>query len=401
MSEPLPAFLAAAVPSALREVSTWDADRRMKEADACADVIAGGADALFATPGKRDTVKAGAARAALARGLAILALRPCGVEFAGMTWTVSEAAGRWLIPDEVLSRHERGAFFTPREVAETVTAGALGPLTHEQPADRIEQLTVVDITCGAGAFLLAAARYLTEALVEAWDREGATETVLDEWGVDDVQLAARETALDCVYGVDVDPLSVALAGVAVQLLLPHTDQPPAALRHIRLGDALVGQVYPVRHDDVRYPEGVRRFDWHREFRNVFACRDALDGGFDAVIGNPPYLGGQKITGILGAEYREYLVHTLAHGVRGSADLAAYFWIRAAQVLSDLGTIGLITTNTLLQGATGRVCQACVDAQTYRTDNMRWPGTGAAVECVLVWCHRRRWIDPAWRSSPED
>ena len=63
------------------------------------------------------------------------------------------------------------------------------------------------------------------------------------------------------------------------------------------------------------------------------------GGFDAIVGNPPFMGGQKITGNLGDQYREYLVKWLANGKRGSADLCAYFFLRARFLLHERGQLG--------------------------------------------------------------
>jgi len=57
--------------------------------------------------------------------------------------------------------------------------------------------------------------------------------------------------------------------------------------------------------------------WPLVFPEVFE-----KGGFDAIIGNPPFLGGQKLTGSLGTAYREYLVSAIARAARGSADLTA-------------------------------------------------------------------------------
>ena len=68
----------------------------------------------------------------------------------------------------------------------------------------------------------------------------------------------------------------------------------------------------------------RPFHWALEFPEVFLDR----GGFDAFVGNPPFMGGQKITGNLGTDYRDYLVEHLARGKRGNADLCAYFFLRA-------------------------------------------------------------------------
>src|SRR5690606_34448536 len=71
----------------------------------------------------------------------------------------------------------------------------------------------------------------------------------------------------------------------------------------------------------------RPLHWPLVFPEVFE-----DGGFDAIIGNPPFLGGQKLTGALGTAYREHLVHAIGRGARGSADLVAYFVLRAHGLL---------------------------------------------------------------------
>ncbi|UKD50865.1 N-6 DNA methylase (plasmid) [Amycolatopsis sp. FU40] len=389
----MPDFLAAAVPSALREVSTWDADRRIKEAEECADVIAGGADALFAATVKRGDVTGDQAREALARGLAILACRAEGVSFAGLNWSVEGCTGAWNLPESVLTREARGAFFTPRELAEEITSRTLGPLVDSKPdASDITVFRVADIACGSGAFLLAAARFLASALLDSWDDDTRDE-MIDLYG--DSEAAARAEVIDgCIHGVDLDPLSVELAKVALQLLVPDEDS-ISLDRSIRVGDTLVGEILP--GDTEPFPPGVERFDWHREFPHVFP------GGFDAILGNPPYLGGQKITGTFGVPYREHLVNHVADGVRGSADLCAYFVIRACDLCREEGTVGVITTNTLGQGVTGRVAGLVRERgwQVYARREQRWPTRSAAVECVLVWLHYKRWIAPGWSLSPID
>ena len=96
--------------------------------------------------------------------------------------------------------------------------------------------------------------------------------------------------------------------------------------------------------------GRRPFHWPAEFPEVLTR-----GGFDAFIGNPPFMGGQKITGALGRDYRNYLVERLANAQRGSADFCAYFFLRAHALLRpDAGTFGLIATNTIAQGDTREV-----------------------------------------------
>ncbi|MFG2174091.1 Eco57I restriction-modification methylase domain-containing protein [Streptomyces niveus] len=128
--------------------------------------------------------------------------------------------------------------------------------------------------------------------------------------------------------------------------------------------------------------------WPLVFPEVF---EPEQGGFDAIIGNPPFLGGQKLTGTLGQAYREYLVLGLGRGQRGSADLVAYFELRAHQLLSERGQTGLIATNTLAQGDTREVGldQLLDDGIEVRraVKSARWPSRSAALEYCAVWTTR--------------
>ena len=133
----------------------------------------------------------------------------------------------------------------------------------------------------------------------------------------------------------------------------------------------------------------RPLHWPVEFLNVLDLRE----GFDAFVGNPPFMGGQKITGNHGTAYRNYLVEHLANGVRGSADLCAYFFLRARQLLRAGGTMGLIATNTVAQGDTREVGLDQLlsgDCVAYRAESSRsWPGQ-ANLEISQVWLRQGEW-----------
>ncbi|WP_326706609.1 hypothetical protein OG857_29380 [Streptomyces cyaneofuscatus] len=128
----------------------------------------------------------------------------------------------------------------------------------------------------------------------------------------------------------------------------------------------------------------RPVHWPLVFPEVFT----RTGGFDAIVGNPPFLGGQKLTGTMGEAYREYMVDHLAAGKRGSADLVAYFELRAHQLLNTRGQTGLIATNTLAQGDTREVGLDQLEAKgvTIRraVKSERWPSKSAALEYCAVW-----------------
>lgn len=126
------------------------------------------------------------------------------------------------------------------------------------------------------------------------------------------------------------------------------------------------------------------FHWALEFPEVFA-----HGGFDAIIGNPPFSGGQHLTGTLGTAYRNYLVNFVADGTKGSADLCAYFYLRAFTLLHGGGIFGLIACNTIAEGDTRQVGLERMVKQggsiIAANPNMPWPGTAAVViSLVFFW-----------------
>ncbi|WP_433550611.1 Eco57I restriction-modification methylase domain-containing protein [Micromonospora zamorensis] len=123
-------------------------------------------------------------------------------------------------------------------------------------------------------------------------------------------------------------------------------------------------------------------------------------GFDAIIGNPPFLGGKKLTGAMGTNVRDWFVHQIAGGARGSADLVAYFLLRAVELLRPSGTLGLIATNTIAQGDTREVGLDRVVADgltiTRAVQSAPWPSASANLEYAAVWGSRGPVADTADR-----
>jgi hypothetical protein len=132
---------------------------------------------------------------------------------------------------------------------------------------------------------------------------------------------------------------------------------------------------------------------HAEERAIYAAARPACPGFAAIVGNPPFQGGQKITGALGVPYRDYLVEYLASDVRGSADLCAYFFLRGGSLAQQNGQLGLIATNTIAQGDTREVGLDQLAAQGFNipraVPSRPWPGT-AALEVAQVWLRRGPW-----------
>lgn len=134
----------------------------------------------------------------------------------------------------------------------------------------------------------------------------------------------------------------------------------------------------------------RPFHWPLEFPEVFARER---GGFDGMVGNPPFLGGQRITGVAGTAFRDWLVAHIAEGRRGSADLVAYFFLRSWALLRDGGGFGLLAVNTIAEGDTRQVgLEAMVGAGAVihaAYPNEPWPGK-AAVVTSRVHVHKGEW-----------
>jgi hypothetical protein len=137
----------------------------------------------------------------------------------------------------------------------------------------------------------------------------------------------------------------------------------------------------------------KTFHWVLEFPEVFLS-DSLGKGFDALVGNPPFMGGKKITGVLGTDYRDFLVEKIANGKRGNADLCAYFFLQGIKLLqSNSGILGLTATSAISEGDTREVgldqivqkgasiCRAVTSES--------WKGS-ASVTVVKIWISRGNW-----------
>jgi hypothetical protein len=112
--------------------------------------------------------------------------------------------------------------------------------------------------------------------------------------------------------------------------------------------------------------------------------------FDAMVGNPPFIGGQKITGAAGTDYRNFLVAWIAGDVRGSSDLVAYFFLDATKVARSFG---YLATNTIAQGDTSEVGLAQIIDRGWMihraVSSTTWPGDNT-LEIAKVWATSHHW-----------
>jgi Eco57I restriction-modification methylase len=128
------------------------------------------------------------------------------------------------------------------------------------------------------------------------------------------------------------------------------------------------------------------FHWFLEFPEVFA-----EGGFDCILGNPPFLGGQKLSGTFGDSCLEYIKYQYAP--IGAVDLVTYFFRRIFDIIGHGGFQSLISTNTIAQGRAREDGLDVIIKQggtiNHAVKSMKWPGK-AAVEVALVTIIKRGW-----------
>jgi hypothetical protein len=139
-------------------------------------------------------------------------------------------------------------------------------------------------------------------------------------------------------------------------------------------------------------KGRHPFHWPLEFPEVFVG-EGDDAGFAAIVGNPPFQGGKKITGVLGTDYRDYLLEYLANGKTGHADLCSYFFLRATKLARQEGMCALLATNTIAQGDTREVGLDQIVASGWTIPraipSRKWPGE-ASLEVAHIWLRNGIW-----------
>lgn len=128
---------------------------------------------------------------------------------------------------------------------------------------------------------------------------------------------------------------------------------------------------------------ITPFHWEIELPEVF---DRERGGFDVLVGNPPFAGSVTLSEASPAHYTEWLREYYS-GARGKTDLVAFFFRRSYELLRSRGAMGLIATNTIRQGDTresGLGHLLSLDrAQIYAaTPRLLWPGQASVVVSVV-------------------
>ncbi|MBP8059350.1 MAG: restriction endonuclease [Chloroflexi bacterium] len=218
---------------------------------------------------------------------------------------------------------------------------------------------------------------------QALDEARQKRRALQAFTVQDVRDAEEKTRLLAEAEEAMRQIKVACDLLVGVQLLPdlNADQKEAVLGQAQL-DYTAGR--EMEQDDARRALTAARqvdaFHWPFEFPEVFS-----NGGFSAFVGNPPFLGGLRISTMNGSAYLQYL-RTAYPSSTGTADLCAFFFLQAFRNLRPQGTSGLIATNTIAQGDTRltgletilRQGGTIYDAST----STPWPGVAAVYVSIV-------------------
>ena len=313
-------------------------------------------------------------------------------------------------------RKRTGAFFTPEHIVDDIVERTLAPLfdrrsrraarAGKRALDELLDLHVLDPAMGSGHFLVGAAAYLARRIANDPSYDG------------DLTLAELQglVAERCLYGVDVNPMAVEVARLALWLSTVRDDRPLRFLGNLHVGNSLVAaelralldggtdlfaaelaararrmldqvselaRTYAVTGDQAHEKERIageldalrdpllaecdgavdppvgsgagRPFHWELEFPSRFLDehgRLRSDAGFDAVVGNPPYVRIQELG-------RDVAAHCRARYATayGSFDAYVPFIERGLTLLRSDGRLGFIVPSTFLKLDYGRRLRA--------------------------------------------
>lgn len=311
-----------------------------------------------------------------------------------------EEGHRAVVEDKPEVRKAGGVYYTPSYIVEYIVKNTVGRLLEGRTAAQAAELRILDPACGSGSFLIGAYQFLLdwhldwykaslaplleksggaaspEALrllpvapaqradrrarrIAARAAQAAVPIFKDSSGEWRLTTAERKRILQSsIYGVDIDSQAVEVTKLSLLLkvlegesresissLLRYFKERalPDLGENIRCGNSLIGYDYYDDHPNMSHEEArrINAFDWRTGFPEVFER-----GGFDVVIGNPPYVRQEGLGELKDYFSRHYRVY---HGV---ADLYAYFIERGVSLLRPAGLFSYIVANKWMRANYG-------------------------------------------------
>lgn len=266
-------------------------------------------------------------------------------QFLGKQIRISESH-RVTIEEKPEVRKAGGVYYTPQYIVEYIVNNTVGKLIEKKTPKEISKIKIVDPACGSGSFLLGAYQHLLDYHKDYYSRLGKKiSSRKDAALTPDGNLTTEEKKrilTNNIFGVDIDTNAVEVTKLSLLLkcmegetdasittqtkiwnerVLPNIDD------NIKCGNSLIDMDFYDGELDFGDEKKIKPFSWQKAFPEVFA-----QGGFDAVIGNPPY-GAE-----LSKEIQEYCLNKYPIG---NTDTAALFIIQAERLTKAKGLTGFI------------------------------------------------------------
>lgn len=253
-------------------------------------------------------------------------------------------------------RKAGGVFYTPDYIVMHMVEQALGPKIKGKTPEEIVSVRTIDTSCGSGSFLIGVYEYILTELARTYAAKPKlakkNETVMRDGIVHLTIHKKREVLIKCIYGIDIDAQAVEVTQLSLYLKLLEDETTnsaqtqqlelaaallPSLNQNIIVGNSLVSPIDGSNADDMftieRYDQ-LKAVDIYRTFPQVMQ----RGGGFDLVIGNPPYI-------------KEYTNREAFDNIRespyyqGKMDIWYMFACRALDILKpETGTLAFIATN---------------------------------------------------------
>lgn len=262
-----------------------------------------------------------------------------------------------------------GVYYTPTHIVDYIVRNTVGKLLEGKTPNQIAAqgktppLRVLDPACGSGSLLIGAYQHLLDWHL-TWYSENdperyakgkslrLTKGKAQEWRLTTDE--RKRILLTHIYGVDIDAQAVEVTKLSLLLkMLEGEDNDtlnaqtalfqervlPDLDSNVKSGNSPIGSDFydntqiNLFDEEERYRINV--FDWEDEFAQVFA-----DGGFDAVIGNPPYIRIQALKEFAPKEVEFYKTKYQAAG-KSNYDIYVVFVERSLQLLNSRGKLGFI------------------------------------------------------------
>ncbi len=279
------------------------------------------------------------------------------------------AGHRAVVEEKPEVRKAGGVYYTPTYIVDYIVQQTVGKLLEGKTPKQAAKLKILDPACGSGSFLIGAYQHLLDWHRDWYLADGPEkhrkEINQDRSGQWRLSISERKRILlNNIYGVDIDlqavevtKLSLCLkvlenanrAALDQQLKMFHKDRAlPDLGGNIKCGNSLIGpdfydsQQKALFDDEEKYRINV--FGWHGQdgYPDIMKA-----GGFNAVIGNPPYIRMETFKAL-----KEYLSGKYAtHDER--SDMYAYFIEQEHKLLCHGGKFGMIVSNKFLRSNYGR------------------------------------------------